>query len=195
MASKNNNKIIRQLSIFIDISTTTYHGPEDLMKRFDISRRMLQRDLKDLKDAGIIRLKLDRKDKNYIEDEKPAVFDETSKGRHRQHLIRLRRLCILYDRLPRSPIYDIEKYESEYQEYLDYKEYMAEDPETFPPEDLGKPPQKPVWEDIRAAYYKLFPDSSERMRQRDFNALNDAGLDISYNRRYRNFIFDDGSDL
>ena len=31
------------------------------MKRFKISRRMLQRDLKDLRDAGVIRLTLDKR--------------------------------------------------------------------------------------------------------------------------------------
>ena len=194
MASNNNDKIIRQLALYIYICSTTFHGPDEIMNDFHIKRRMLQRDLKDLRDAGIIGLRYDKKTDNYVEDKKKAEFDEAAAGRHRQHLIRLRRLCILYDRLPRAPIYDIEKYESEYQKYLDYKEYMKEDPETFPPEYLCDPPEKPVWEDIKAAYYELCPGSNERMRQRDFEALNDAGLDIHYDRRYKNFIVNDYSD-
>lgn len=194
MGSKNNDKIIRQISIYSNILSTVYHGPDDLMKRFGINRRMLQRDLKDLRDAGIIRLKLDKKENNYIKAEIPVEFDGSATGRHRQHLVRLNRLATLINRLPRTPIYELNTYEMEYQEYLDYKEYMVEDPKTFPPGDLWNPPVMPVWENIKEAYYELFPDSSERMRQRDFEALNEAGFDIHYDRKYRNFIFVDSSE-
>ncbi|MBO6148179.1 MAG: hypothetical protein J6O55_02435 [Lachnospiraceae bacterium] len=195
MGSKNNDKIIRQISLYSYITSTFYHGPDDLMGHFGINRRMLQRDLKDLRDAGIIRLKYYKKDNNYVESDTPAVFDESATGRHRQHLMRLKRLTTLIDKLPRTPMYDLETYESEYRQYLEYKEYMAEDPVTFPPEDLWEPPEKPVWENIKSVYYELFPNSNERMRQRDFQALNDAGFYIHYERKYRNYIFEANSDI
>ncbi len=191
MGSENNDKIIRQIKLYTYVTSTVYHGPDDLILHFRISRRMLQRDLKDLRDAGALRLRLDRKENTYIEADEPAAFDETAAGRHRQHLVRLNRLTTLIDKLPRTPMYDLEQYESEYSEYLDYKEFMAEDPITFPPEDLWDPPEQPVWENIKTAYYTLFPDSNERTRQRDFAALKAAGFDIHYDPRYRNFIFDD----
>ncbi|MBR4760898.1 MAG: hypothetical protein IK078_12235 [Lachnospiraceae bacterium] len=40
------SKMARQLNLFDYICCTTYHGPAELMKRFNVSRRMLQRDLK-----------------------------------------------------------------------------------------------------------------------------------------------------
>ena len=52
MAGSNDSKMTRQLKIYLNILTTTFHGPEELMEQFGISRRMLQRDLKDLRDAG-----------------------------------------------------------------------------------------------------------------------------------------------
>ncbi len=47
------DKTVRQLSIYNNICSTHFHGPSDLMHRFNISRRTLQRDLKDLKDSGM----------------------------------------------------------------------------------------------------------------------------------------------
>ncbi len=41
-------------------------------------------------------------------------------------------------------------------------------------------------------YYDLFPDASERMRQRDFEQLNRIGYDISYdNTQRRYFMWED----
>lgn len=194
MSISSDSKMTRQLKLYRNICETWYHGPDELMERFGISRRILQRDLKDLRDAGVVRLKLDKKQNNYIIADEPPVFDESAAGRHRQHLVRLKRLTTLIDRLSRTDIYELEQYESEAEEYLWYKEAMAADPEAFPPEDLADPPQMPVLEDIKASYYTLFPDSSERMRQRDFHALNDAGYNIYYSRRYKAIIFDDNMD-
>lgn len=67
---------------------------------------------------------------------------------------------------------------------------MVEDPETYPPEELGDPPVLPEFPDIKAAYYSLFPSSNERTRQRDFKELNHAGFCIYYSRKYKTFIFE-----
>ncbi len=185
------SKMTRQLKLYRNICSTVYHGPEELMKRFGIGRRMLQRDLKDLKDAGVIRLELDKKQDNYIRSKKDPVFDDTATGRHRQHLLRLNRLATLMDKLERTDMDALDHYESEAEEYFRYKEAMEEDPENFPPENLGDPPLMPLLEDIKASYYRLFPDSNERLRQRDFKVLNDTGYHIYYDHRYRRIIFDD----
>ena len=183
-------KTIRQLKLLIYIATTTYHGPGDLTLHFGISRRMLQRDLKDLRDAGVMQVEYEKRHKNYDESFIDTGLDETATGRRRQHLLRLRRLSTLFLHMERTDVYALEEYESALEEYLSIKEYMKEDPETFPPGSLGKPPKTPVLEDIIASYYSLFPDSNERMRQRDFKALCDAGLNIYYDHRYRAVIFD-----
>ncbi len=190
----NNPKIIRQLKLYRNICKTWYHGPDELMERLQISRRMLQRDLRDLRDAGVIRLRLDRKNQNYIESDDPPLFDESVTGRRRQHLVRLNRLTTLMDKLERTDCEALSRYESELEEYRWYREAMEENPEEFPPEGLGDPPKKPVLEDIKASYYALFPDSNERMRQRDFRALRDAGYDITYSHKYRTIIFEENCD-
>ena len=84
------SKMTRQLQIYYRLSSSKIIGPNDLMQEFDISRRMLQRDLKDIRDCGLLNAKLDRGADNYITD-KDAVFDETAKDRRRQHLIKHRR--------------------------------------------------------------------------------------------------------
>ena len=191
MSKNYNQKLYRQLSLYINILTTHYHGPADLMRRFDISRRMLQRDLKDLRDAGIIRLELDKKSNNYLLSKKDPAFDENATGRHKEHLIRLRRLAALIRDLDRTDMDELRRYESALEERSWYIEYMAEDPENFPGEDLDAPPNMPILADIKASYYSLFPQSNERMRQRDFKVLNALGFDIHYSHKYKAFIFED----
>ena len=190
MAISYDSKMTRQLMLYRNICQTYYHGPEDLMRRFGISRHMLQRDLKDLRDSGSLQLKLDKKEKNYVDSDEPALFDESAAGRRRQHLIRLKRLTTLIDQLERTDMDKLENYESALDEYISYQEYMAEDPEAFSPEDLIDPPAMPALADIKASYYSLFPESNERIRQRDFKALNAAGYNIYYSHKYRSIIFE-----
>ena len=79
------------------------------------------------------------------------------------------------------------------EEYIWYRdEGMIEDPYMYPPEELGDPPELPEFPDIKAIYYKLFPESNERMRQRDFLELKDAGIEIQYKRNYKAFIVTEG---
>ena len=190
MSKECNAKMERQLILLNNIWSTTYHGPTELMQRFGISRRMLQRDLKDLRDAGILDLKYDKQSDNYLVTDTPPAFDQTSAGRRRQHLIRLNRLAVLIGNLPLTDMEELCRYESAYQDYIDYEELTLEDPETFPPEDRGAPPDMPVLEDMKKAYYALFPNSNERMRQRDFRALYEAGFGLYYSRRYKAFIYE-----
>ncbi|MCR5650299.1 MAG: hypothetical protein K6F86_03890 [Lachnospiraceae bacterium] len=184
-------KTVRQLSMYNDIISTHFHGPSDLMKWYGISRRTLQRDLKDLKDSGIISLKYIKAEgeegENYVRSEEEPVFDETATGRRRQHLIRLNRLAILIDRLPRTDMHMIHEYESELETY----EYLIEDPGDLTPEEIGDKPDPPELQDVKAVYYSLFPDSNERTRQRDFEILNDIGLSVYYSRKYKMFIFEE----
>ena len=95
------------------------------------------------------------------------------------------------DRLERTDMEALDRYESLFEEYTWFQEAIAENPEEYSPEDLGDPPVMPLLEDIKASYYTLFPDSNARMRQRDFSALNDAGYNIYYSHKYHAIIFDD----
>ncbi len=196
------SKMARQLQIYDrvscaptpeEISFGVIIGPSELIREFGISQRMLQRDLKDLRDCGLISLKYNRARNMYIQSGEP-VFDENAGERRRQHLRRLYRLGTLIDNLTRTYCSELDQYESLVQELEDFIEFSKEDPETFTPEDIAELRRKlldeyPEFPDLKAEYHLLFPDSSERTRQRDFKELREAGFDLYYDPVYRTYIF------
>ncbi len=193
--------MIRQLLIYdricgvpdVDLTYSgTIAGPDDLMKRFGISKRMLQRDLKDLRDCGLINVKLSRSRNRYL-DAGDATFDETAGERRKQHLRRLNRLGTLIIKLSKTPYSLIEDYESGLRMFEDILDMAGEDPEGFPPDyieyERERIPDPPPLFDLKAEYYELFPGSNERTRQRDFKALADAGFELYYSKFYKSYIF------
>ena len=183
------SKMTRQLQIYYRLSSSEIIGPNDLMQEFDISRRMLQRDLKDIRDCGLLNAKLDRSSDSYITD-KDALFDETTKDRRRQHLIKLNRIGTLIWNLSQTDPDELHMYETLLEEYEDALHDSQEAPDQFPPDDVPDKPDKPDMPDLKAEYYALFPDSNERTRQRDFEEMNHAGFHIYYNRKHKSFIYE-----
>lgn len=184
---------IREVPTLEEISFGVIISPKEIMNEFSISQRMLQRDLKDLRDCGLINVKYNKARDMYIKSEE-CVFDKSAEGRHLQHLCRLYRLGTLISKL--SCVYqsEIDHYESLVQELNDYIEFSQEDPETFPPEDIGEMRENveseyPYFPNLKSEYYTLFPDSNERTRQRDFKELRDAGFDLDYNHNYKALVF------
>lgn len=185
------NKMIRQLNLYLYLTDQEIEirEPKSVMKKFDISRRMLQRDLKDLRECGVINVVFNKKENSYFESEEPAIFIEDTPARRRQHLVRLNRLCTLIDKLPYTDLEEYERYEEKLSDYIYYRDELSvENPKEYPPEDIGEPPVKPSLPDLKSSYYELFPDVNDRTRQRDFNILNEAGLTIIYSRRYHGFF-------
>ncbi len=192
----------RQLNIYAQVSEVpaleeisfgVIISPKEIMREFGISQRMLQRDLRDLRDCGLINVKYNKARDMYIRLEASA-FDETAEGRHFQHLRRLYRLGTLISKLSRVYQSEIDRYESLVQELNDYIEFSQEDPETFPPEDINEMRENteseyPYFPNLKSEYYTLFPDSNERTRQRDFKELRDAGFDIDYNKKYKAYVY------
>ncbi len=199
------SKIRRQLHLYdriFDIPPVsdprgTIIGPDELMGILGISRRMLQRDLKDIRDCGLINARYDRKRNRYL-DAGGAVFDESAGERRKQHLRRLYRLGTLITKLSRTPYEDIENYECAVRNYNELLEMHEEDPETITQESLEAEleymPDEPEFYDLKAEYYALFPDSNERTRQRDFKELHDAGFPIYYSSDYKTYIFETETD-
>ena len=183
------SKMTRQLKIYYRLTASKIIGPDDIMREFDISRRMLQRDLKDIKDSGLLNVKLDRANNNYIKTN-DAVFDETAPDRRRSHLLRLYRIGTLIWSFPHISIDTLHIYENLLEEYEDALQDSLNDPEQYPPEELPDKPDFPDLPDLKAGYYELFPDSNERTRQRDFEELNRAGFKIYYERKYKAFLFE-----
>ena len=194
------DKMSRQLNIYYYLITRHFHGLEELKNDFGIGTRMLQRDLKDLRDAGVINVKYDKKENNYVIVD-DGCFDESAPARRKEHLTRLHRLATLINNLTETDIEELEHYESAVEEYYYSIELFSEIPEgeteyeRYEREDLLELtleeglPEKPVLADLKAEYYALFPDSYERKRQRDFKALSDAGFEIEYNRMFKAYTF------
>ena len=194
------DKMSRQLKIYYYLITRHFHGPEEFINDFGIGIRMLQRDLKDLRDAGVINVKYDKEENNYVIVD-DGCFDESAPTRRKEHLTRLHRLATLINNLSETDIEELEHYESAVEEYYYSIELFSEIPEgeteyeRYEREDLLEftleegLPEKPVLADLKAEYYALFPDSYERKRQRDFKALSDAGFKIEYNQTFKAYTF------
>ena len=160
---------------------------------------MLQRDLKDLRDCGLINVRYDKTEDRYILAE-TISSDESIPIRRRQHLQRLFRIGTLIHGLTRTYTNELEHYEYGIQEFEEYLADAKDDPESNSPDDIEMMrefyiPQDFEFYDLKAEYYSLFPDSNERTRQRDFEELNRAGFNIYYSRKHRAFIFEYECDL
>ncbi|MCR4891266.1 MAG: hypothetical protein K5989_03665 [Lachnospiraceae bacterium] len=186
------SRIIRQVLIYNQLAHTYYHGPSEIKARIPgLTSRMLQRDLQDLKDAGLINIRYSRSKRNYIDSDQLPTFNESVTGRRRSHLIRLKRLCTLLDELDGESsdsvhdyLYDLELYEFVLSE-------SKKNPEEFPPSEVGEKPEPPDFMDARKDYHARYPDCSDRTMQRDFRDLNETGLiDIHYSRKLRIFLVD-----
>ena len=190
-------KIARQLQVY-DFVSSIYGGSvynaDELSKELGITRRMLQRDLMDLRDSGLIKLKYNRREDRYVPDGE-AVFDENAAPQRKKHLKKLYRLGTLILALSKTDSKVLESYEHSLQEYYEYCEDVKDDPENNSPEDLANMykfyvSEKPEFYDLKAEYYELFPDSNERTRQRDFKEISNAGFDIYYSKKYKTYVFE-----
>ena len=145
--------------IFIGSEQVAY---EDITSRLPIGKKMIQRDIKTLTDAGLIRVKYSKKDKAYIHDStNPPSFKENVKGKYHTHLMRLRRIAILMNEL-----------------CTDTGSYYEVDGDAY--------------YSCKTCYYELFPEANERMRQRDFEHLNNIGYAVTYNNSDRRYKMWDG---
>lgn len=141
------NQIERQLILYDVFSTfkqATYGDIKVVLRK--IEKRTLQRDIKDLTDAGLINVKYSNTEKAYIHQGEPTgkiSFREELSVKKMQHLNRLRRLagCMrLVDE-----------------------------------------------EDPVKSYFEMFPEASERMRQRDFETLRHIGYEAGYSREMEGY--------
>ena len=91
-----NNKIWtktqRQLLLYELLYTSREAMIDELMRRLEVSKKTIQRDIQDLTDAGLIKLVYSRKDKSYKHENVIGDILELE-GTHRyNHLKKLRRL-------------------------------------------------------------------------------------------------------
>lgn len=149
------SKTERQLllyEIFIHCEVTEF---VEITTRLPVNKRMIQRDIVDLRDAGLVDVVYSKKERGYIKKDTPK-FNEDVTGKRRQSLKRLHRLGTLMTELENE---DVASWEKEMdRENGEEKEYFT----------------------AKDSYYELFPDSSERTRQRDFKTLRRIGHEVGW---------------
>lgn len=189
-------KMTRQIKLYYYLTHTEYHSPDELMQVFGYPNiRMIQRDLKDLRDSGLIAgVRYDKKEKNYIVTDEYTDILPGVPTRRLEHLTRLRRLGIIVCEFEPTDEDDLSRYEDDLFGYKEELEDYKADPEGYI-DCYGEKPIPPEPMDFFRAkdeYYKRFPDSNERTRQRDFKALCEAGYIIEYRRDLKEFVITNG---
>ncbi len=179
MKETDSSKILRQVRLyyaFCTIEEKPITPKKAMLEAYIKSHRTFERDLIDLRDAGVVNAVYDRHKKGLVFYR--CEFDESVTGARRSRLKHLNRLCTVMVRLDQFGI----------EQYID----ILEDPDapfSFP--------------DIIAQYEALFPDASIRTRQRDFQILNCVGkyaclhnefmeepdFEIKYDKKYKTYIF------
>lgn len=126
-------KIIRQIRLYHYLINhkNGYRGPNELKLFLSADTRMVQRDLKDINDAGLCKLKYDKKTDNYISKGK-AAFTKKAKPPRREHLLRLFRLCTLMDKLEGPDLEEIDQYERDLEYYERYPQNSQKTRFSFP---------------------------------------------------------------
>ncbi|MXP75123.1 hypothetical protein GN277_06930 [Lachnospiraceae bacterium WCA-9-b2] len=132
----------------------------DITSRLPIGRKMIQRDMKTLRDAGLLEASYSAKEKAYIVKRvEPRSLPESAaghKGRKYLHLSKLNRIARLMNEL-----------------YTDRSSNYWDDGDAY--------------YSCKDCYYELFPNANERMRQRDFAQLNRIGYFVHYDNFFRRY--------
>lgn len=86
------SKTERQLLLYEIIYTSQMIETEDVVKRLEANRKMIMRDVMDLTDAGLVKLRYSRKDKVYLKEIPTGILNEAEGTRRYQYLKKLIRL-------------------------------------------------------------------------------------------------------
>ena len=103
------SKIQRQLLFYEILYTSHEVMVTELMRRLNVSKKTIQRDIEDLTDAGLIKLTYSRKDKSYKTEEATGIISEPEGTARYFHLKKLRRLSIFMEELSVASDYSFEE--------------------------------------------------------------------------------------
>ena len=92
-------KTERQLLLYEIIFTSEMIEIEDVMNRLNANRKMIFRDMIDLTDAGLVKLKYSRKEKAYIKETPTYILNATKGTRRYQYLNKIIRLAQFMEEL------------------------------------------------------------------------------------------------
>lgn len=163
--SKDKNRlprIQRQLQLYDHVCRYKIAQFGDICEIFPYNKRLLQRDLADLRDAGLVAVKYSKKARGYIKTGVSA-FEQEAPPRRKAYLVRLNRIGRLMAELKNEDIPQGDKKEN--QENGEEREYFT----------------------AKDSYNQLFPGLSERTRQRDFEVLRSIGYWVRYDAQEHYF--------
>ena len=160
------SKLERQLRLYEILLPYAIAEFSAICQVFPYNKRLLQRDLADLKDAGLVAVKYSRKGKGYVKTGIPG-FKEDAPPKRKTYLKKLNRLGRLPSELVNEDIPLDEKKEN--QAEGNFQEYFT----------------------AKDCYNQLFPGLSERTRQRDFQMLRKLGHRIFYHSAEHCFSYDE----
>lgn len=144
----------RQLLLYDIFRRCQQISYEEITTRLPIGRKMIQRDIKTLTDAGLIRVKYSRKAKAYIHLEQPPVLCEDAKGKRYAHLKKLKRMATLMEEL----VTDSESYyENDGDDYFSCKKCYYE---LFP--DANEKMRQRDFAQLNKIGYHISYDNTER---------------------------------
>lgn len=149
------SKLERQLKLYKILLPYAIAQISEICQVFPYNKRLLQRDLADLKGAGLVAVKYSRKGKGYVKTKIPD-FEEDAPPRRKAYLKQLNRLGRLLSELVNEDV-PLEKKKEDQEEGGPQSYVTAKD-----------------------CYNALFPGLSERTRQRDFAILRKLGHQIFY---------------
>lgn len=113
----------RQLLLYDIFRSCEQVSYEEITTRLPIGRKMIQRDIRTLTDAGLICVRYSRKAKAYIHSEQPPAFCGDADGKRYAHLKKLNRIATLMAEL----VTDSESYyEDDGDEYFSCKKCYYE---------------------------------------------------------------------
>lgn len=148
-------KLERQLRLYKVLLPCAIAEFSAICEVFPYNMRLLQRDLADLKDAGLVSVKYSRKGEGYVKTGIPKLKKDAAPRRN-IYLKKLNRLGRLMSELTNEdlPLWKKKDNQAEngFQEYVTAKD----------------------------SYNEMFPGLSERTRQRDFEILRKLGHQIFY---------------
>ncbi len=89
----------RQLLMYDIFKSCEQVSYEEITSRLPVGKKMIQRDIRILTDAGLICVQYSRKDRAYIHSVQKPAFLESATGKYRTHLLKLRRMATLMKEL------------------------------------------------------------------------------------------------
>jgi len=160
------SRIERQLILYVYFSSPRIKEKGEIQRWYGIPQSTMYKDLKDLRDAGLISVKYDSMLNEYVDDESESKYEsEKDTKPRRKHLDRLNRLVRCLHELSNDEM----DYDYETTDFIKGKVSCKD------------------------RYVEMFPEVSARTMERDFNVLTNIGYPMRYNRETQQYDFYDDS--